>query len=167
MKADRRQQGSGVSRFTDETFGHAVAVPKQTRIGRVMNVAFGDGCIGTNMFDIDVAFVFHLNAEEFVAGLPGFRLDGVKGFTEQCVVDGLLFEESAKVLEKHGIGDTDGCFAERPSFTLHEEECADGIFGRKVARRWAWIGGVDRFGCILRDIGLQFWVFGRLRTSRT
>jgi hypothetical protein len=84
------------------------------------------------MVDVDISFVLHLDAKELVAGLPGFGFDGVKGFAEESVVDGLLFEESAEVLKKHGIGDADGSFTERPSFTLHEEECADDIFGRKI-----------------------------------
>jgi len=73
-----------------------------------------------------------LNAEELVARLPGFGLDGVKGFAEEGMIDGLLFEESAEVLKEHGVGDTDGGFPKGPSFSLHEEECADEIFAGEI-----------------------------------
>ena len=156
MKAERCQQGFGVTAPRNQAFRDAVAVPQKTGIGGVMDVAFGDGGVSTNMLNVDVAFLLHLKAEELVAGFPGLGLDGMKGLAKEGMVDGLLFEEPTKVLKEHGIGDANGGFTVVPTFGLHEKEGTDEVFGGEIGFTF-FDGRLGEFGEIvvkeLEDVG--------------
>ena len=115
-----------------------------------MNVTLGHSGIGTNMIDVDIAFVFHADGEKSVDGFPSFWLDGIEGSIKKSMVDGFLFDESAKLLKEFGVSDAESGFTERPTFALHENESAEKIIAGEVGFSFAF-GGVGEYGEIVVD----------------
>lgn len=164
MEAKGREKRAEIEieSFRPETVNGPIGVPKQARIVRIMDVRFNDGGIDANVVDADFLLVFHARGETTIDGLPGFRRECFEGGTEQRVIDGFFFVESAEVLKGLAFGDAEGGFAVGHGFDLHDEEGAEEVFAGEVWRAFfcgVWLAKIREIAMSGReDFGIFFKV---------